>query len=594
MKPTTVIRAEWLAHLKSTAPADRNHAETAVRQLYRAAGFPEPHFILWFDSPCAASWPVALLVAERNRVWQPLLAPSALSRGDMQQVEQTRAELATTLGVSSWNEVVHAVGSPRVGTLLMMPDPSLLFGGAIVDARFGLVEDVAELFSVPGDEDDLARAEKYLRGGNHGALTSALYCSTTGSIVGNSFFSEYSFANMAEDETRVADRSAPPILAAAWALGRCVGMFWPFEHAAIFCDRPTEIHTNGEHVIHREDGPAVTFRDGSRVFAWNGKAVPDRWITETAAVPPSEYKGFDPTFRKFAQAKSGATPKSSRRSKPGSILKVALPQDHGARMEHLRSHASGRLPFLERYQAGEHQQVWTELVSLGPAVREDPHVADALSVAYETMRRVEQNVRSLVQRLDGMGYVFTPDGMSRGPSFLSRLSGLFGSQPKRGGARSSRAHVPAAPDAGKRVADFEKEFGVLPLSLRAFYEVVGEVTFIGTHPTLDGSGSSVAPDPLLVYGLDDGIVEFDDDEGKPSAVTIAPDDLHKANTSGGDPYEMAIPDLRADGELLNERHNLFFVDYLRLAFAYGGFPGYEGLATAPSELRSLSEGLLAF
>ena len=49
--------------------------------------------------------------------------------------------------------------------------------------------------------------------------------------------------------------------------------------------------------------------------------------------------------------------------------------------------------------------------------------------------------------------------------------------------------------------------------------------------------------------------------------------LHKADTSGGDPYQVAVPDLRADGELLNERHRLFFVDYLRLCFSFGGFPG---------------------
>ena len=136
----------------------------------------------------------------------------------------------------------------------------------------------------------------------------------------------------------------------------------------------------------------------------------------------------------------------------------------------------------------------------------------------------------------------------------------------------------------------------MPLSLRAFYEVVGEVNFIGSHPEIDPPNNPVAPDPLVVYGLDDGLVEFDDDDedGVPSAITIAPDDLHKADTSGGDAYEMAIPDLRADGELLNERHNLFFVDYLRLVFAYGGFPGYEGRAFIPPAIATLKAGLLEF
>jgi hypothetical protein len=57
---------------------------------------------------------------------------------------------------------------------------------------------------------------------------------------------------------------------------------------------------------------------------------------------------------------------------------------------------------------------------------------------------------------------------------------------------------------------------------------------------------------------------------------------------------MAVPDLRADGEILNERHRLLFVDYLRLCFRYGGFPGYEGASPIPSEIETLREGLLPF
>jgi hypothetical protein len=107
----------------------------------------------------------------------------------------------------------------------------------------------------------------------------------------------------------------------------------------------------------------------------------------------------------------------------------------------------------------------------------------------------------------------------------------------------------------------------------------------------------VATDPLVVYALDEGAVECDEDddgEGRSSAITIAPDDLHKANTSGGAPYEMAIPDLRADGELLNERHHLFFVDYLRSCFRFGGFPGYDGAAKVPEETGALAAGLVEF
>jgi hypothetical protein len=116
------------------------------------------------------------------------------------------------------------------------------------------------------------------------------------------------------------------------------------------------------------------------------------------------------------------------------------------------------------------------------------------------------------------------------------------------------------------------------------------------HQGIAPSGSSVAPDPLVVFGVEDAFAEcesMDDDER--SVITIAPDDLHKANTSGGDPYAVAVPDQRADGVLLDERHNLLFVDYLRLCFRYGGFSGYEGTdQDVPAELDQLRAGLEEF
>lgn len=39
--------------------------------------------------------------------------------------------------------------------------------------------------------------------------------------------------------------------------------------------------------------------------------------------------------------------------------------------------------YLERYLAGEYEQVWDDLVALGAAVREEPVYADAL-VAFFT------------------------------------------------------------------------------------------------------------------------------------------------------------------------------------------------------------------
>lgn len=512
----------------------------------------------------------------------PLLAPSALSADGRRRMDDARAELGARLGTSDWKATVAEAGVLRLSTMQAMADPSRLFGTAFLNARFELDNDISAMFRV--HDDELARAETHFIGGNRGVLRSAVESAATGHAISHPFYQEVSFSAMADDEALVGNRPAPAILEASWSIARSAGLWWPFANVAFLTDRPSEIHVNAQTVLHREDGPAVVYRDGWSVYAWNGKRVPRAWIMETESVSPRDYKGFDPTFVKWAKSKgsggsAGATAaqKTKKRAKPAAVIKAILPADPAARLERLRSHAGGMLPLFERYQAGEHRAVWRELVALGPAVRDDPHAADALAVAYETMRRVDANVRTLVERLSAMGYAFDADRPS-GRGMTVRVGG------------------PPGPNAGRNVASFEQEFGTLPLSLRAFYEVVGEVNLNGSHPSIDPPDNPVAPDPLLVYGLDEGIVEFDDDEDGESAraVTIAPDDLHKANTSGGDAYEMAIPDLRADGELLNERHSLLFVDYLRLCFAYGGFPGYEGRGSAPSALSGLREGLLEF
>jgi hypothetical protein len=140
--------------------------------------------------------------------------------------------------------------------------------------------------------------------------------------------------------------------------------------------------------------------------------------------------------------------------------------------------------------ATETREVWRELDALGASVRDDAHAADALAVAYETMHRVEANVRTLVDRLAAVGYAFGSDGS---PSGVPPLSGVFGAlmnafvrsaSPKGGRASAAPPHVPPGPNAPRELASFEKRFGTLPLSLRAFYETVGQVDLTGRHPTL--------------------------------------------------------------------------------------------------------------
>jgi hypothetical protein len=111
--------------------------------------------------------------------------------------------------------------------------------------------------------------------------------------------------------------------------------------------------------------------------------------------------------------------------------------------------------YLQRYRQGECEQVWAELLALGGKVREPRLFDEAVAVARETMTRARTNIEMLVPRLTALGYCF---------------------------AHPDRVCVPADEEFRRLVADVERRVGPLPLSLRAWCEVVGEVNFMGSHP----------------------------------------------------------------------------------------------------------------
>lgn len=268
--------------------------------------------------------------------------------------------------------------------------------------------------------------------------------------------------------------------------------------------------------------------------------------------------------------------------------------------------------FLERYLAGEREQVWAELIALGEKVREEPVYSDAWAVAQETMRRAKANIETIYERLKSIGYLFE---------------------------RFQSAYAPPEPDITAQIEVFEHEVGPLPLSLRAWLEIVGDVDFIGSYPGLTYYGEPEPPfrtieeavteaaeiyaDPLCVgvWNFDSAVEcynEWREDFGESNpykaenypewkeayetgeiedddffAVEISPDLYFKMRVGGGAPYMITLPDPRADSYVLNEPHDTMFVDYLRICFRWGGFPGLAHYAKYnEAVLETLKEGLL--
>jgi hypothetical protein len=225
-----------------------------------------------------------------------------------------------------------------------------------------------------------------------------------------------------------------------------------------------------------------------------------------------------------------------------------------------RSTASGDL--VTRYCRGEHEAAWKELRA-DEAIDGDRR-AEALAVATETMRRVARCADVLAERLSA-----------------GRWVGLTG-----------RFRWPPRPENSTIIRDIEQFTGApLPPSLRAFWDIVGGIDFVWDYKTGRrspdfGTGVDMAQmDPLCVdacehvtYLLeewDDRRSRVDPELNDPWDLDLAPDYLHKAKISGGAPYGIELPFLGADPIFAEEEHVLPFVDYLRLAFRWGGFPRLE-------------------
>lgn len=236
---------------------------------------------------------------------------------------------------------------------------------------------------------------------------------------------------------------------------------------------------------------------------------------------------------------------------------------------------------LERYKGGECAQVWAELVA--GIDRDGRPIPDeeAEAVARETMERVRRNLTLLVDWLQKRGFQF---GMYPDGEMLDYYQGPL---------------LPPDRAIQRKIARLKRLAGPIPLSIRMFWEIVGSVDLTGTLSDWpDGEF-----DPLIVFPVEASLEEYpewkaccDEDgieEVGPFQIVIAPDAIHKANVSGGEPYGIVVPDSHVDAILVNEERHTTFVNYLRISFQWGGFPGFaaSALQSPPAEIEELTQGL---
>jgi hypothetical protein len=226
--------------------------------------------------------------------------------------------------------------------------------------------------------------------------------------------------------------------------------------------------------------------------------------------------------------------------------------------------------FLDRYETGGSAAVWPELIGLGASVFEEPLRSVALDICRKIMQRARSNLLKIHGRLVELGYKFAePDSVM----------------------------VDAAAEASSAVDSFETEFGTLPLIARVWYETFASVNFsqaddqcrskeitapagpeifgLGSHPVLVVQSLERAraeshrmnarrAELLPLYKKDYPDRTWDEDSQFLALGTSA---------SNCEPKGFTLPCAAIDGVIYNDGGgDTYFVDQLRSAFQWGGFP----------------------
>jgi hypothetical protein len=259
-----------------------------------------------------------------------------------------------------------------------------------------------------------------------------------------------------------------------------------------------------------------------------------------------------------------------------------------------------------RYLAGDTAQVWRELINLGPSAYVEPVYSDALAVCREIVRRAAANLRTLHARLTTLAYEF---------------------------AAPYEALASAGSDSDAVIREFETEFGQLPLIARVWYDtfasvnftqapaqreyrgrewptpVVSDVSGLGSHPVL--LFQSLAAGRAMWYQLRAQSEEDIEAAKAPAGRGAEAFEVRRFLPLGGwasncEPIGFPLPSRGVDAVIYNDGGgDIYFVDLLRTAFQWGGFPFWRPSLDRPrycspmeyrpnfaAVLPVLSEGLL--
>ncbi len=275
----------WMNIALSTRVADRNVTERAVRDAYRIVGLPQPTRYVWLDSPMAGAIAAAHIstavsnvnerVARRpqefmmKKLWQKAEVMNQTLHWEQIQLQLSRGSL-TALRNNVVLPIARQIANQQVDRA-EQARLSLFAGSRTKGANIS-----PEVWNnaVAAVKEELTKEE--LKNMDNCVTWARISKQLTACSFGNmdgAFFAFLDYANIAgmslNDMQGIVE------------IAQSAGWWWPFMDLCILTERPKSLSINRQVLLHKENGPAVEFRDGWSVFAMNGNIV-SREIADSA------------------------------------------------------------------------------------------------------------------------------------------------------------------------------------------------------------------------------------------------------------------------------------------------------------------------
>lgn len=261
----------WKEIALSVKPMDRAATKVAIEQAYVIGGVRPPSVIVWLGSPTAGAVAAATVSKIARSVYLNVVQ-NVKSDTAAKFTEQLQAHSSPAM----WREAKKKlVSDPQDKKYADLPDNLRLAtrhwlaagwaldgwyeddpGDKIMDIlTMQLPLEIAEKLPLTVTRGEIAETQTARCGlGAHEAHWLQLY-----------------------DFARKNGFTLPQIGPLCDLANHC-GWFWPFEDFCIVSDRPKLIAIDKYSRLHNARGPAAQYRDGLRIYSWEGSCVPKRVI----------------------------------------------------------------------------------------------------------------------------------------------------------------------------------------------------------------------------------------------------------------------------------------------------------------------------